>query len=102
VSRGPHFTITSHGFDAAVSTTSSATIVMTARFGASTATPELGLHGETSVTVPPRPAPVLTSPLVFEHAPFDLVLTAATAAAATGAIVAWHFRRSRLDEFFRL
>jgi hypothetical protein len=100
VSDVPHITVTipSHG---AVSTTSSATIVVTSWFIAETAPRERGFHAETSISVPPAPAPVLTTPLAFEHAPFELVITAATAAAAMGAIAAWHIRRSRLDEFVR-
>jgi hypothetical protein len=98
VSDVPQITVTIPSLGA-VSTTSSATIVVTSRFSAGTAPPDRGFHAETSISVPPAPAPILTTPLAYEHAPFDLVITAATAAAAMGAIVAWHIRRSRLDEF---
>ena len=96
VSDVPHITVTFPSLGHV--STSSATIAVSSSFNARVAPPEQGLHAEVPLNGPPAPAVVLTTPLQFQHAPLDLVITAA---AALGAIVAWHIRRSRLDEFVR-
>jgi hypothetical protein len=95
VSDVPHITVTIPSLGAA--STSSATIAVSSSFNAGVAPPEQGLHAELPLSAPPAPAVALTTPLQFQHAPLDLVITAA----AMGAIVAWHIRRARLDEFVR-
>jgi hypothetical protein len=76
---------------------SSSTISVSTTLVVRPAPPDPAFHVEGTIAAQPAPAPLWTTPLELRHAPIDLVITAA----AAGAIVAWHIRRSRLDAYLR-